>query len=240
MSDVQRVEQFPWQPQSTVRGNLAIGNLHSNLLEGLKNERGVHAETALAVFGAVAGAAAQHAAWAEIRGGKRAKTEMITAQSRSGEIFYMGDLLNSYLLPQRGYKRLTLWPLLAGAAVECGVLPADMPAVEPMFAAVAKSLGTAEFGFPHVPTDHRPSMGARDAVKMIWPHAVRVLRLEPPDVIRENEPPLTEQHWAAIAAVVAQGLLRKVKDVLDPKIALVITMETAIAASKLQLPRETG
>ena len=67
-----------------------------------------------------------------------------------------------------------------------------------------------------------------------------MLRIEPPEGVKQHEPPLTEQHWAAIAAIVAAGLIKMVKDVLDPKTALVIAMETAIAASKLQLPHEAG
>lgn len=43
-----------------MRGNLAIGTLHNDVLDGLKNERGIHAETALAAFDAIEGTAAQH------------------------------------------------------------------------------------------------------------------------------------------------------------------------------------
>lgn len=236
MTETQNVTQFPWQPQSFVRGNLAMGNLHHNILRIVKNERGIHAETAMAAFGVVAGCAAQHAAWAEIGSGIGKPADMIVVDTKSGERFYLGDRLNSYLLPQEGFQRLTLWPLLCGVATQCGVAIADLPPVEPIFARVSRTLGSPDFDWPDVPPDHRPGIGVRQAVGTLWPFAKKVLQVAPPPGVATHEPELTEQHWAVIAAVVAQGMLKQVKDVLAPKIALSIAMGTAIAASKVPLP----
>lgn len=236
MPDLKSIEQLPWQPQSYIRGNLAIGNLHHNVLNRLKNDRGVHAETALAVFGCIAGAAAQNAAWAEIKAGTRKPSDMIAAVTTSGERFFMGDLLNSYLLPQPGFDRLTLWPMACGAAILSGLDAAELPKVEPIFARIASTMGGPDFDWPDVPANHRPGIGVRQAVTAVWPFAKQILQLDPPPGVAAQEPLLTEQHWAVISAMVACGMLKKVKDVIAPKIALAILMHTAIAASKVPLP----
>jgi hypothetical protein len=39
------IASYPWQPESTITGNLAIGNLRENLLKSLETPRGIHSET---------------------------------------------------------------------------------------------------------------------------------------------------------------------------------------------------
>ena len=117
MSESTQTAHLPWEPQSHIRGGLAVGNLYQNVCARLKDARGLHAQNALATFGYIAGAATQNAAWAEMRALNRPLSEMIVANTTSGESYYFGDRLNSYLLPQKGFDRLTLWALLGGAAV---------------------------------------------------------------------------------------------------------------------------
>jgi hypothetical protein len=66
MATTTSVTSYPWQPESTITGNLAIGNLRDNLLKRSKTERGTHAETLLTAVGALAGFAAQNAALTQI------------------------------------------------------------------------------------------------------------------------------------------------------------------------------
>jgi hypothetical protein len=59
MAEVQQVTNFPWQPQCTIRGNLAIGNLHNALLQWLRSDLGVRNPEAFwheSVFGGAADA----------------------------------------------------------------------------------------------------------------------------------------------------------------------------------------
>jgi hypothetical protein len=62
VSEIKEIPNLPWQPQSFITGNLAIGNIHENLLRFLRTEAGIHAETLLTATGALVGFAAQHAA----------------------------------------------------------------------------------------------------------------------------------------------------------------------------------
>ena len=41
------ITSYPWQPDSTATGDLAIKNLREGLKTALKNERGIHIETLL-------------------------------------------------------------------------------------------------------------------------------------------------------------------------------------------------
>jgi len=243
------ISSYPWQPQSTIRGNLAIGNLRENIAKPLKTERGVHIETLLMVIGAVVGCAAQNAAWIEVKdrgstvpdipfadaqnGKAIPQAAFLSFSMPTGEKYYFGDLLNSHLSPQPGFDRLTLWALAAGAAVQAGLSQSDVPSNEPMFSHVTRSVGTPDFGMPDVPAKHRPHMALRDAVKNAWPFARRVLLLPLPPQIPADEPPLSEQHWPIIASLVAAGYIKAAKNVLDLKLGLTLVMEAAIAASKV-------
>ena len=55
MATPQPVTSYPWQPESFITGNLAIGNFRENLLRALKTERGVPSETVLTAIGALTG-----------------------------------------------------------------------------------------------------------------------------------------------------------------------------------------
>jgi len=39
------ITTFPWQPDSTATGDLAIKNRREGLMTALKNQRGIHTET---------------------------------------------------------------------------------------------------------------------------------------------------------------------------------------------------
>ena len=48
-----------------------------------------------------------------------------------------------------------------------------------------------------------------------------------------DEPPLDEAHWAIIVAIVASQFIPMTKDVLDPRIAFALALESAVISSKV-------
>ena len=237
---------YPWQPQSEVRGNLAIGNLRENLLAKMRTEKGIHAPTLLTFIGAIAGFAAQNAVWNTIartgqavpngkHGGPIPRAGFLSITTVSGEKFFFGDMLNSYLTPQPNLRWFHLWGFVAGAAAAAGIPVNALPPLNDIYAQVAQSIGAAGFGMPHVPAQHRPTVTAVQAIKTAWPFVRQVLNLPLPRQMQsaKDEPLLAEEHWPIIASIVAGQFLQHVKDVVDPRAAVVLIMESAIAASKI-------
>lgn len=233
MSELKNVANFPWQPQSFITGNLAIGNLCQNLILRFKTERGVHAETLLVAIGAITGFAAQNAVWKGVQKGAVPAGRFNVVTTKAGEKFYFGDALNAYLLPQPGGTDLTLWTLVAGQAVQLGIPGSELPSLNDMFSYVAKTIGSENFGVPRVPPEHKSHLTLYQVLKMTWPLACQIMRLPLPEKIPAQEPPLQEGHWPIVMSVVAAQLLKRTKDVLDPRLGIALIMETAIAASKV-------
>src|SRR5689334_15807647 len=167
----------------------------------IKTERGIRVETLLGVAGAVSGFAAQNATWATVRrrqGEKLPPNSIAVVTTKSGETFYFGELLNSYLYPQQESKFPTLFVFAAGAAKSLGVELNTLPPVVDMFAYVTRCIGTPEFGYPRVATEHRPGLTVSQSVKAFWPVVRRIFQLPIPDTAgaeAQKEPPLDEEHW---------------------------------------------
>jgi hypothetical protein len=159
---------FPWGPDGEIAANLAIGTLRNSLLKWLETDRGVHAETLMVVIGAIAGFAAQNAVWQTVaRSGKtvrqldpanlHADGSFLFVVSRSGEKFYVGELLNGYLAPEAGAGaaiKYPLWNLIAATALEAGVAISDLPDLREMFRYVSKTVGTDAFGIVRAEAGH--------------------------------------------------------------------------------------
>src|SRR6185437_4503793 len=156
VSDVPQTRPFvlPWKDSDDeVVVNVAIGSLRESMLAWLKTERGVHVETLLASIGALAGFAGQTAAFrrvetrdfpgADPRMATAAMAEhlrtanlMVVANTKSGESFYFGDLINGYVVPQPT-NEYSLWNFVAAAAIEAGLDPAELPDCREMFQFIA-------------------------------------------------------------------------------------------------------
>ena len=92
-------DQLPWQPQSEIRGNLAIGNLRENILPFLAVVGGAHAQTLHATMGALAGFAAQNAALdraaaATASDGQVPFDGLVLAGGQSGERWLAGNWID--------------------------------------------------------------------------------------------------------------------------------------------------
>jgi len=242
---------FPWQQDAdnSVQGNCAVANLKNFLLTTLNSDKGVHVETLLTVTGAMAGFAAQQAAFEEKKKqGQRqikmvmklselaqfAQEDLISVHCDDGHVYFFGDALNAYLLPQKGGSEFTLWSICAGAAVGAGLRPADLPNVGSIFSHVAGMVGKPDYGRLRSIPQHEPHMTPRQALLKHWAPVRAVLTHTKP--FGANGPeltPLAAKYWPAVIATVAQSFITMSKDALSPAISLVILMESAVLMSKL-------
>jgi hypothetical protein len=242
---------LPWQDaEDEIVANLAIGSLRDSLMMWLQSERNAHAETVLVTIGALAGFAAQTAAFLRVDQrdiplppGEAAMSPeafsqylrsnglLVVATTKSGERFYFGDLINGYLVPQ-STSRYPLWGFVAASAIAAGVNPAELPDYVAMFRRASKAVGTPEFGIMAVAAQHQPQMSARQALNMTWPRAKFILgRADGPGQTRGRS--VRPEHWPLILALVARQIVTITKDALDPRIGLALLMEAAITMSKV-------
>jgi hypothetical protein len=224
---------LPWYPDGEIAANIAIAGLRDSLMAWMTTRRGVHVETLMAAVGALAGFAAQCAAWDEVRRSKRPipKERLALAATASGERYYFGDLINGYLVPE-GARGWTLWGFVAAAAVEAGLPESELPNYTDMFRHVAETVGSRDFGIPQVPEAHQPRLLPRTALEMYWSGMRAILELAdgPGPGQRKG---VAVAHWPAILGLVARQFVLVNKDKLSPEISLRLVMESAIMMSKV-------
>ena len=228
----------PWtERSSTTAANNAIGSLRETLLETVKGERGVHAETLMVVIGALAGFAtayAVHHAWRQSgkvsSGEDSSGTDLITLGAIDGRTYYSGNLLNAYLVPENPSVQ-SLWGLVAGGAALAGAPKQDLSKIDDTFRHVIHTIGGPDFGIVRAPEDHPPTVTVREVISVLWPLTFSILNRK--DAPGANGRGVDIEHWPVAVGIVAQQFLVMSKDVLDPELACAFIMEAAIAASKM-------
>jgi len=226
--------EYPWRGAPDAPGaNFALGDLIANLPRRLMTEGGVHIETLLAASGAIAGYAAQRALLTRLPARDLTPDNGFhVVRTGTGAAFFSGTPIDDTLVPLSRNDRDKLWPLAWGAAVAAGLDPGDVPALEPMFAHVAQTLGTEREGTCSF-EDCRFQAPAKTLLKAVWPLALMSFSgelsgnaLAPPVIVTQPWRPV-------IAAITANKMIRDAAGALPPLKALTIVMETAIYASKL-------
>jgi hypothetical protein len=125
-----------------------------------------------------------------------------------------------------------LWNFVAAAAIEAGLGAAELPDYRPMFQFAAQSVGTPEFGIPRVDKKHQPQLAPRAALNLFWPRARFLLtREDGPGPAKDRHVP--PHYWPLVIDIVARQCVLLSKSGLDPKIAVALVMESAIAMSKV-------
>jgi hypothetical protein len=242
---------LPWEDtDDEVATNLAIGSLRDSLMMWLSGERGVHAETLLVATGALAGFAAQTAAFVRVAKRDfplpeghgsippealsqylRSRGLLVLVTTKAGERFYFGDLINGYLV-QQSTSDYPLWGFVAAAAIAAGVKPEELPDYVAMFRHASATVGTPQFGVMQVAGDHQPHLAARQALDLFWPRARAILaRTDGPGPAQGRS--VRREYWPLVVAQVARQFVTLSKDTLDPRIGLALLMEAAITMSKV-------
>ena len=234
-------QRAPWGAEDDIAANQAIVGLRNFLLGAVKTERGIQAETLLVAAGALTGYSVIHAVFeaylkrgrAQVGDAQAASTgkAIVEVKGTDGQTYYFGDLINSFLAASAGpvSRPFFVWGYLAGVAINSGVPAAELPDLNEMFKHSTSTVGTPEFGIPRAPANLKPMLTPRQAVDRLWP-AVRtgLARIEAP-----GGRSIDVEHWPIICAITAQQLITQTKGVIDPKVALRLVMESAIAMSKI-------
>ena len=201
---------------------LQIGGkeIFDRMVGGLKDERGVHIESLLALLGALAGYACQFSVREQNTksGAKSPVSGLAIATGADGRKYYFGDALNKSLAEDR----YSVWSLTAGTVEQLGK---PLPDLTDIFKHVAATVGSAQFGIPRLPEGHGTGDLPINYLKAIWPKIL-------PVAWRFCDEPA---HLPMVFGLAIQNAILMAKDVIDPTLAGTIAMECAVPMSKVDL-----
>lgn len=195
------------------------------LLHHLTTERGVHAETLMAMAGILMGQSVQASLWAEAhQQGSRGVAGLHLVRCQDDSSYFVGDPLNRRLM--EGYD--SPWQLLCEAARQegCGQVPEE----EQLLLEGIHRLCTPAFGMPQVPPAHAPEVPAPSDQGGVW-------LLVRPICLRCCSDP---REWPLFCGLVAARALRLVAPHLAPALAVRLAMDAAIDAAKIPLEGNAG
>ena len=207
----------------------------------LRRGRDIQQEAVLCALGALAGYAAQQAIReALVKTGKLTLDQAFAViETRSGEVFFFGELLNAVIVAQDGARNgahtgngastghASIWKIVSEGGRDAGAI--NLPDVTDIIKNCAATVGRDEFGIPRVADAHMPNILPREAVSRFWPAARRKLAGKDP------------MSWPLHLAMAARSLIVSLKHAVRPDIAVQIVMEAAVPMSKIDpvsLPKE--
>lgn len=192
----------------------------------MKDDRGVHIESLLAVLGSLGGFACIAALMQMLdeTGETLDSVGVLVVEGKDGSRYFFGDAPNHSLLE----SRLSIWSLTAGMAEHLGA--SYLPDPSPILRHVAASVGSAEYGIPRWPESHKAGDLPINYVTHLWP-ALK---------------PLVDQfcarpsEWPILFGLAIQEAMQIGKDALDPVIAATIVIECAAPMAKIDPSRISG
>jgi hypothetical protein len=203
-----------------VGAKLGAKEILHRLIEGMKNERGVHIESLLCSLGALAGYSCQANLRAQaLEKGMPETAAFQTIGTKDGKKYFFGDPLNDALAG----SQYSVWGLVAGAAQHAGAQ--ELPDINEMFQHTASVVGGLEFGVPRVPDKHAAGDSPMNYLKVLWPAFFPTVKLFCPKPV----------DWPILFSLAAQEAIIMSKSAIAPEVALKIIMESAIPMSKVDL-----
>ena len=207
----------------------------------LRRGRDLQHEAVLCALGALAGYAAQQAIReALVKTGQLTLDQAFAViETRSGEVFFFGELLNTVIVAQDGGRNnsgnganggpghASIWKIVSEGGYDAGAI--NLPDVIDIIKHCAATVGRDEFGIPRVADAHMPNIQPREAVSRFWPATRRKLADKDP------------MSWPLHLAMAARSLIVSLKHAVRPDIAVQIVMEAAVPMSKIDpvsLPKE--
>lgn len=202
----------------------------------LRDGRRIQHEAVLCALGALAGYAAQQAIRESlVKTGKLTLDQaFVVIETRSGEVFFFGDLLNAVIVSRDGGQvggrdkgHASIWKIVSDAGYEGGAI--NLPDINDIIKHCAATVGGDDFGIPRIADVHMPQILPHDAVSRFWSTTRHAL---------EGAEPMS---WPLHLAMAAGRLIVELKDTIRPDIAVQIVMEAAVPMSKIDpvtLPKE--
>lgn len=200
---------------------LKIGSqeLLEKLCAALKNEKGVHVETLLAILGALGGYSCHQAIHEEFvqKSKHQEKDVFMIVVDKNGKKYYYGDSVNKLLLE----NQYSIWSLVA--AMSTHLTPEALPDISEIASHVAGTIGEPEFGIPRIPDEHKSGDIPVNYVKNLWENLFPTVNsfCDYP-----NQRPL-------LFGLAIQQVMNMGKDVIAPNVAAKIVMECALPMSKI-------
>ncbi|MBC3807268.1 hypothetical protein H8K52_07915 [Undibacterium seohonense] len=194
----------------------------SKLFMAMSTEKGIHLESLLSALGALAGYACQVSVREDfvVRQGRAENDVFILVHSKqNSDTYYFGDLLNRPLAE----SRYSVWSLSSGATQKLGLQ--ELIDLHDIFKHVTATLGTVDFGVPRVADEHKAKEIPLNYVSFLWPQLFPLAQSFCPN----------PTDWPIIFGVAIQEILFASKDLIAPKLALTIVMESAVPMSKIYL-----
>lgn len=208
------------QSDPLIGAKYAGHEVYLRLLDGMKDEQGIHLESLLCALGSLAGYACQASIRAQnLAAGQDANARFSVVNTVDGKQFFFGDAMNEALLE----GQYSVWSLAAGAAEHAGAQ--EFCDLDDLARHTAASAGSPEFGLPRLPADHAPVTTPAEFLKVLWPALEPVLTMfcEAPE------------EWPVVYGIAIQKAVDAGKEVLAPAISLQIVMESAVPMSKVDL-----
>jgi hypothetical protein len=220
--------EFPWaKSDSEISCNLACGNICNNLVERMKVNGQVHAETYVAAAGVISGYAAQCTLFA--KGHTEPNAFVTTADGRE---FLYGDPINDSLMGQLAGDTVGIIDIAVRASMTCGLEQPQMDELSRHFSYVASQIGDPFF--PSIPESNRPHHDADKLLGILWPWTLEFLHADFDDFHRRFGA-VPAEWWRDVVSRSIGRAITDVKEVLSPEIALTIAIESAIYGSKVLL-----
>ena len=203
-----------------IKVKIGGNEIFQRLVGGLKDERGVHIESLLAILGALAGYACQFSVRERnLKYGAKSPVRGLTiAAGADGRQYYFGDALNLPLAEDR----YSVWSLTAGTVKQLGK---PLPDLTDIFKHAAATVGGAQFGIPRLPKGHGAGDLPINFLKIFWPKLLPIAQR-----FCDGPAELPIVFGLAIQHAILMG-----KDVIDPTLAGTIVMECAVPMSKVDL-----
>lgn len=203
-----------------IGAKLGAKEMFQRLLNGMKNEKGVHIESLLCALGALAGYSCQASLRAQaLAKGMPETAAFQTVGTKDGKHYFFGDPLNNALAGSQH----SVWGLAGGAAQHAGAR--ELPDLNEIFQHTSSALGGDQFGIPRVPENHRASDTPINYLKAMWPTFFPTVKLFCPNPV----------DWPILYGLAIQEAIDAGKNAIDPTLALKIVMESAIPMSKVDL-----
>lgn len=199
-----------------IGAQMGAKELNQRLMQALKNERGVHIESLIAVLGALAGYACQASVRELAKAQGLPETALMTSvQTKDGRTFFVGEALNRALVT----TQYSVWGIAAAGAEDAGC--ATLPDIAEVFGHVNASVGSASFGHYRV-AGNKPGDLPANYLAM-WPDVQAIIVRFCPDPAQ----------WPVLLAIALRDAIIWGKAVLNPCLALSLAMDTAVAMSML-------
>ena len=202
--------------------NRTADEINELVLAELKDQKGVHIETALTTLGALAGFSAQMGVReTAIKSGEVTEKQVfIIIETKTKETFYLGEPINEMLFaPREG--NLSIWSLVGGAAQRLGTK--ELMDMTQLVQHVSATLGSEKFGVPRLPLHHMPQQKPIRLLNKFW-NPIRN------HLVLNAQTPL---EWPLILGLAAQKLILLGKDEIDPGLASKIVMESVVPMAKV-------